>query len=270
MSGFIDHGPITDEALNAYVDGALHHTEAAHVARSAAVDPKIAERIAVLHRLKAGVAGIADDVVVIDPPRRASVSPHRRHLQTALGAMAAAAMVALATFWFATATDGPVGVANHGPVGAGADTMLERLVSRHDAWIVATEQVNAAPSVGFWSEDLMAKTGLRLVHHTVSPSGEAHAARHLAFVGPNGCRLSLFEAVSPSESSAPLIITIDGGLLSASWADERRGYALVARNMDLERFATIAGAAQDASRERGSVGAQASASLQQARQPCLG
>jgi len=132
------------------------------------------------------------------------------------------------------------------------------------------EQATVPHSVGYWLQDLMGATGLRLVHHAVLPIGDSAQAQQFAFVGPNGCRLSLFEAVSPFEAPAALTITISGDLLTARWADEGQVYALIARNMDRTRFATISAVVHDAIRDRGSVSSQALASLQQARQPCIG
>lgn len=269
MTSFPENPPITDEAMNSYVDGALSSDEAAHIARCAATDPKIANRIAMLHQLKAGVAGIADDVVVIDPPMLATPAPRQRHAHVAVGALAVTASLALSLFWFASPADGPVDLATDRPIVASTESTLERFIVRHDAWIGMAEQAVATHSFGYWLDDLMGATGLRLVYHALLPTGDAAQAQQFAFVGPNGCRLSLFESASPSATSAALNIAIDGGLLTARWAEAGRDYALVARNMDRTRFATISTVVHDASRDRGSVDAQALANLRQARQPCL-
>jgi anti-sigma factor RsiW len=269
MTSRIETQPITDETLSAYVDGELRHGEAALVARSAATDPKVAERIAVLQGLKAGVAGMVDDVVVIDPRMPVARGGHRRSWSWALGAFAAAIIVAVSVVWLAAPTGRPIGNGEDRLVTAHANGWIEGFVIRHDAWIDAAEPVVTTQSFDFQLEDLMARSGLRLVHHTLSPIGEALEARHTAFVGQRGCRLSLFQAVSPSDLTAPLTIMIDAGLLTANWAHEGRSYALVTRNMDSTRFATIAATVHGASRDLGAVDVQALARLQQARQPCL-
>lgn len=269
MSRFVKDMPITDEFLNAYVDGALNRSEAAHVAGCAATNPRIANRIAVLHQIKAGVAGIADDVVVIDTPMPLPPAPYRRHLQAALVTLAFMATVTLSLSSFAPA-ERPATIATENPVIVSTDIMLERFVGQHDAWIGLAEQAVTTRSFGFWLEDLMAATGLSLVYHDMLSMDGVDQAEQFSFVGPNGCRLSLFHVASSSETAEGLNIMIDGGLLTSRWADAGRSYALVARNMDHSRFATIASVVHDASRDRGSVDAQALASLQQARQPCLG
>jgi len=269
MMSFRETRPITDETLNAYVDGELHHMEAAHVARSAANDPKVAERIAVLHRMKAGVAWMADDVLVIDPPMPVAVATTGRSWSLPLVASAAAIMLTLSVLWLAVIHDGPSGGGSARTTNLEVDATLERFVTRHDVWIDTSDQVVTTHFFDIQLEDLMARSGLRLVHHTLVPFGDAGEARHIAFVGQNGCRLSLFQAVSPSGFTAPLTIMIEAGLLTARWAEAGRSYALVTRSMDPSRFTTIAAALHDASDVLGSVDAQVLARLQQARQPCL-
>ncbi|MFN4098350.1 MAG: anti-sigma factor family protein [Pararhodobacter sp.] len=264
-----DNQPVTDETLNAYVDGALTSEDAARIAQCAASDPRIARRIALLYQLKAGVAGLADDVVMIDLPMQDTPAPRRRYLPVALGALAATVLLALSLLWFVQAGDRPVEAATDSAPVVG-DTTLARFITRHDAWIASAEQTVSPDSVGFGLEELMGATGLRLVHHALSSAADTDPGQQFAFVGPNGCRLSLFEVASPSGWSAPLNLTISDGLLTARWLLDGQGYALIARTMDPARFATISAVVHDALRDRGSVDAQALASLQRARQPCLG
>jgi len=268
-----DTQPIPDEALNAYVDGALTCDEAAQIALCAASDPGTASRIALLHQLKAGVAGIADDLVMIDLPVPVRRRPWPRALPVATGALAVAALVALVALsfsWLTPGADGPVVPAAGRFAGSTDDTALERFILRHDAWIGMDAQAAGPHSVGDWLEDLMRQTGLRLVHHALPRPDDTDQSQQFSFVGPNGCRLSLFEAASLPHRSAPFNVMINDGLLTASWALEGRRYAMVARNMDSTRFATISAVVHEASRDRGAVDALALVSLQQARQPCLG
>ncbi len=261
--------PITDEILNAYVDGALHHTEAADVAHRAASDPKIAERIAILSQIKAGVAGMVEDMVVIDLPMPVVMPSRQRPMFVAFGAVAAVVIAALSFFWLAGAPARPTGIALDTTIIANTDITLEHYVARHDAWIDGLAQASEAPVFDTRLQDLMAKTGLRLVDHALAPLDHAHEASHRGFVGPNGCRLSLFEAISAFSPTTPLNITIDGALLTATWVDDGQSFALIARQMDSVRFSTIATAVHDASRDHSSVDTEALASLTQARQPCL-
>ena len=48
--------------LNAYVDGELDAHDSARVARSVAIDPALADQVAILTRVKAAVADIADGI----------------------------------------------------------------------------------------------------------------------------------------------------------------------------------------------------------------
>jgi hypothetical protein len=115
----------------------------------------------------------------------------------------------------------------------------------------------------------MRETGLSLVRELALPIDEGRIATHFAFLGPKGCRLSLFETAASKENPAGLDISITGGLLSARWADAERDYTLVTRNMDRMRFAVIANAVYDATRSRGAVDPQLLANVREARQPCV-
>lgn len=260
-------GPaISDEALNAYADGALTATEAAEIARRAAESPEMAQRIAVLHQLKVGVATMADEVMVIDPPMPLATARPARIPRWGLtaGALAAAVAVSLSLSF-----SWPTGRPDHAAV-AVHDEPLADFVVMHDAWIEHGEAAAAGQHVTDWIEDLMQATGLALSLQSRLVMGDGGLAQHLAFIGPKGCRLSLFEASAPADASGGLDLSISAGLLTARWAAQGYGYVLVARNMDRTRFVTIAAAVHEASRDRGSVDAELLADLRQARQPCLG
>lgn len=261
--------PITDEILNAYVDGELHYTQAAHVAHGAASDPKIAERIAILSQIKAGVAGMVDDFVVIDLTMPVAVPFDQRPLFAAAGAFAAVVIAALSVFWLVASPDRSASIRRDMPIVANADATLEQYVARHDAWIDGLAQASEAPVFDIRLQDLMAKTGLRLLDYAIAPLDHTNEASHRAFIGPNGCRLSLFEATSPVDQTRPLTIAIDAYLQTATWANDGQTFVLIARHMDNMRFSTIATAAKGSSRDHSSVNTEALASLTHARQPCL-
>lgn len=253
-----------DEALNAYVDGALSSAEAAEIARLAVTSAEIAHRIAVLHDLKAGVAAMVEDSTVVAPPlpRKATREGHLPRWGLAAAAMAAAIMLVLSLSWSTDVTGEAVATAQNEP--------LADYVGMHDAWV---EAGNAAPlgrPATEWVENLMQATGLGLVHTSRHPTSDGGLAQHLAFIGPKGCRLSLFEVSMAGDRAGGLDLSITDGLLTARWTAQGYGYALVARNMDRARFVTIAAAVQDASRERNGVDAQILADLRDARQPCIG
>lgn len=263
MRSYARRPAISDEALNAYVDGAVTSAEAAFIARHAAQSPEIAQRIAVLHQLKAGVAGIADDLVVIEPHMPAMAVRHRRFPRWGSGALAAAAVivVSLSLLWLTDVAEEPVVAA--------ANVPLAGFVLMHDSWTRAEDlAANERPMPG-WLESPMQATGLGLAYQALLPTGEGASGQHFAFVGPKGCRLSLFEISSPVDGTAALDLSLSHGLLTAHWLAEEYGYVLVARNMDRSRFVRIAASLHDSSHDRGAVDAELLAGLEQARQPCV-
>jgi len=54
---------VTEELLNAYVDGELSPVDDAHMAQAIARDPALAARVATLNRVKSALAGLADESV---------------------------------------------------------------------------------------------------------------------------------------------------------------------------------------------------------------
>jgi len=270
LTGYPDLSPITEEALSAYVDGALSLDEAAQVARAAATVPAVAKRIAVLHQLKANVAGLADDVVLIDRSHRVAPEPRRNSVRFGIAAMAATLVVTVSAGWVLNDRAGSERFATAAPFPDASNPLLSGFLASHDAWIATGGQEGTARDSTGWLQELMLPTGLALVHHAMVRMPAGMPGQHFAFVGPNGCRLSLFEVVSTDKVPAGLEISIRDGLLAASWTEAGRGYALIARDMNEGRFMTIAAALHDASRHRGSVGEQVLAGLQHARQPCVG
>jgi anti-sigma factor RsiW len=258
---------VSDEMLNAYVDGALSSEEASRIAQSAAASPEIANRIAMLHHLKASIAGIAEDVVVSDlglPPSAAPPLRRARRRVTGMAVLAAVSVAALFTatpVWFGTMTDARIGTT--------VDHRISGFTAVHDAWTASSESTDGGARVNDWLGDVMRETGLSLVRELALRIDDGRTAMHFAFLGPKGCRLSLFEAAASKEKSAGLDISITGGLLSARWTDTERDYTLVTRNMDHMRFAVIANAVYDATRSRGAVDSQLLADVREARQPCV-
>jgi hypothetical protein len=92
---------------------------------------------------------------------------------------------------------------------------------------------------------------------------------HLAFIGRNACRISLFEQPGPGIPGQP-VLSQQGDLLGARWHSGQSGFVLIARDMNPDRFATITGALASASLTRDHPGPDQIARLSGARQPCLG
>jgi len=252
--------PISDEILNAYVDGELSSHEAAALARRAAGDRAVAARIANLHQFKAGVAGLVDGTVFLDAP--VMQGPRRSRLpgwRATAAAVAAALVLGLGASWHYAEPVTPVATQ-----GAG---LQNPLVEGHDRWSAAFDRATDAPVAPEWLEGLMQATGLRLVHAAPAMMDD-NTVMHYAFVGSNDCRLSLFEQPMPGEVDMALHVAFADDLLSARWQMHGFGYAMIARNMDRNRFTTIAAAVLDVTRIRQPANEAIVASLRAARQRC--
>ncbi|KPQ07186.1 MAG: hypothetical protein HLUCCA12_07445 [Rhodobacteraceae bacterium HLUCCA12] len=253
-------GAFSDELLNAYVDGELGSVEAAALAHRVVQDTDVAARVAMLHQMKAGVATLAHDSICGMPPD--IPAPARRAGWGAAAVVAACVAVlvlAAGTAWLLRPpADGPT---------TGAQVSFDPLVAGHDRWSAAFADVQDDPVAPEWLEGVMAATGLRLVHAAPSMQDQTRVM-HYAFVGTNDCRLSLFETALPGEVDLALAVDFADDLLTARWQMHGFGYTMVARNMDRQRFTTIAAAVLDVTRIRQPVEGAIIASLRAARQRC--
>ena len=282
--------PIGEEVLNAYVDGALSAGEAAAVARAAASDPRVADRIARLHMLKASVAGLGRDpsqrrpdigepALTVDGPRTAMPVARVGGMALGAGAFVAAGLVALAIVWQpllpqdALSPDRAASLPQSGVIPQG----LGALIGRHDAWSAQHAGRAADAEAPDWIVALMDATGLQLAYSAAppprhGPTGiDAGSAAHFAFVGRNNCQISLFVRHAPDAApDGGLGLAIDGTLLTGRWQTGDADYILIARQMDRTRFLAIAEAAHELSERAGSVAPDPLllAGLQQARQRC--
>jgi hypothetical protein len=253
------------ELLNAYVDGELAAADAAFVARRVAEDARTARRVAALQELRAGVAGLAADVVMLPESSHAvpARAPRRRHLG-ALSAAAALLAVMLGTGWWA--------LERHAPQQAQGDAALAQLVERHSQWRRSAGELRIPVDVAVpRTTALMAATGLQLVHEETLVLADGSAVRHSGYLGANGCRLSLFELphTRPESATGMLEVSQSDDLLTAIWQGRDRRYVMVARNMDNVRFATIASSIKAATEAVPADEADLIAALEGARQRCL-
>lgn len=122
------------------------------------------------------------------------------------------------------------------------------------------------PGAPDWLSGAMASAGLRLVHAAPLPDGRGV---HLAFIGRNACRISLFESPGPGPVQG-VTRQAEGRLRIASWHSGAAAFTLIARDMNLQRFATISGALAAASLTRDQTDPALLLALTAARQPCLG
>lgn len=141
---------------------------------------------------------------------------------------------------------------------------------QHDAWTRAINSESATSPISDWLTEVLGATGLSLVHHAKLMAPDGSSTQHFAFLGPNGCKLSLFISPRPDESPVPLEYSISQALLTAHWSEGGRGYALIARTMNDARFVAIASAVHEVSRRRGVIDDQLLAEMRDARQPCIG
>lgn len=252
---------ISDELLNAYVDGELDADEAARLAQAAAASPELARRISTLHHLRAGVASLVSENLVLGLPpvpandRSGPMLPLRAGLRAAALVLAAGAGL---WFW--------QGQGERAPADA-----LAQIVGSHDDWrnslALADTRQTQAPE---WIVSLMQATGLRLVHAGPERLADGSDVLHFAFIGENSCKISLFEMPQPhAVLPAAFEINASGQLQTAFWQAHGRGYAMVARSMDMARFATIAHSIHAATEARHADQSQLLAAMEAARQRCL-
>jgi len=252
---------VSDETLNAYVDGELGAEEASRLAQAAAGNPALARRIAMLHHLRAGVASMVPENLVLGLPAVPAAARPSGHLPLRAALRAAALVLAIgAGFWFWQ------GGAERAP----ADAMAQ-IVGSHDVWhnslALADARQTQAPE---WVVSLMQATGLRLVHSGPERLADGSDVLHYAFIGENRSKISLFEMPQPPGTlPAAFEISASGQLQTAFWQAHGRGYAMVARSMDMARFATIAHSIHAATEARQADHPQLMAAMEAARQRCL-
>lgn len=254
------------ETLSAYVDGELPADEAARVAQLAASEPRTARRLAALQQLRAGVASVPPEMTELPQP---PAPPRQRGRMAVLGAVAAG-MLALALglgWWTMTGTGQQrTGQTSFAAMLASHDALQE---ARNDA-APAPWPVSAGLSPARMSE-LMAATGLELVHSEIVTLPDGTRARHSGYLGSRGCRLSLFEIPRGGDAPdlPPTPFSQSDDVLQASWHTDAMRYVMIARDMNSVRFATIADSMRAAAQASARQGRELLATLENARQRCL-
>jgi anti-sigma factor RsiW len=257
-----ERGP-SFEILSAYVDGELSLDEAAAVARWAASDSQVAAQVAALRSLRAGVHSMASDMTVI-----AVATTRPRHRLAATGALLGLGIVGMVLALLAGAPfDRPDPMAQE----------TAQAIERHDQWLAGDGAAVRATSGDDGSFDLlMAASGLTRVHFETAPLAANDHARHSAFIGERGCRLSLFEipvqtngAKGRAARGGTAELTSRNGLLTARWQTAGMRFIMIARDMDPVRFSVIAAAMQEAGERRDAPDPAVIADLHDARRPCL-
>lgn len=248
---------IDPEILSAYIDGELEPEEASRVARLIACDEGVARRAARLSEVKAAVAGMAPEIVVVTVQRPRPVS----RWMLSLAAGACVLLIVSGVTWFGLARM---------PAGLPAEAAVRDAALEHAAWIEGSftpPMLPASAPAEVFAPEMIAAGLTPAFVRGASVDGEA--ATHTGYVGRSGCRLSLFRIARPHPGNG-FDMASEEGLLHASWSDDTTSFLLVARGMDEARFAFLAGALKLTSEGDGRGKREIIASLGAMHQPCVG
>lgn len=248
------------ESLSAYVDGELAPERAAEIADLAARDRSVAQQLARLHALKASVSGLGGRTGPAPAPREVCGRLHGARVVAALAACLVMLAAGIALFAFAV-FDGE----------RRSPALVADAVALHDDWLkTGSGPLAPAAMPPGQRASLLAASGLIQVHHDAAARLGAFAASHSGFVGANGCRLSLFEVpVSEADAAAEPMVG-DDALHVASWQTADTRFIAIARDMNKTRFAVVTEALRNSTEEPAATDGDVMASLEAARQPCLG
>lgn len=253
------------DQLSAYVDGELAADEAAAVAAAIAADSDLAARVASLTQLKAKTAATATAWDSASPPavlaRGHGISGGGRIWRPALLAASLTLAVALGAMLLIPSQGQQVGP-------------LQVALDLHRNWIAApagsarTDNVAAAAALTAIPD--LSAAGLTL-SHVVMPATRAAEGQGVlfAFRGPRGCRVSLWVSDAPRDFTVEPVRQEFDGLVGFVWRVERKGYALIARDMDPQRFATLASAVARITREKFRIDDVTRMALGQSADPAL-
>ncbi|MCC5991979.1 MAG: hypothetical protein JJT99_05595 [Rhodobacteraceae bacterium] len=244
---------ISQDTLNAYVDGELPAALAAQISDALLYDRALAQRVAAIHRLKAASAQAFDDIALPQLPTPAA--PARRGRKAV-----AAALAGLVALGGALWTPPPA------PIPDLAKVIAASPQQAHAVWLHASIPGDrpAHPDGFDWIAEITRASGLELVHL----SGWRSGGMHLGYLGSNACRLSLF--IQPEAgANTTLDMHLDDQLQQARWVTSGLRFDLIAHDMDTARFATIATTAHQKSRDNLPANAAQIALINAARLPCL-
>lgn len=267
-------GTVSFETLSAYVDGELSPRETARVGRAVAADPMLAQQVSVLQALRAGVSAIGGDV---EPVQVDALKPKTGRLRgRRLAGFATVAMLSLSPavgilFFQSAEVEGDRVFAVSRLVSTSNADLL-RMAEAYEAWGAAASQGHAmvTPTDPRLS-NLITATGLQLVETGNIALHSGTTASQANYIGPNSCRLSLFE--TPVSGRIPattqLVIETLNNLQIARWSAAQH-YVLISRDMNHARFAAIAGSLATATQRDGVNDNNLIAVLSTAREHCLG
>lgn len=247
-----DYTP-SEEDLNAYVDGELSPHNRARVAQAVAADPKLADRIATLARLKSVVMGLSEnqsmtlDDLGIATPRYSR--PTTRIAASILAVVLIAGVVA-AGFWNWRAAE--------------SDAWVATAKSRHLAWLTESGEQNTGDKLTSMLRVTMKRLevpvhipDMRSAKLTLSDAvyfqhdeSEKYNAVQLRYTGRRGCRVSLTLSHGEAALDTSLSEVDDGHSRGFYWRNGEVNYALFATGMDTTRFTLLARNVYLATREK--------------------
>ncbi len=218
------------ESANAFIDGELDRDERSEVLARAARDPRAAQELADLNKLK---AALEDAIEVPDIALPARAGKVRLRLALALAA-SLVVMAAGGGAWWWGASPGP----REGLPVAWA-------IKAHKSWRGVPDQA-AAPRIrpaslmrNAYVPDLTAaKLTIAHIGQIKSPGGVP--ALVVGYSGTRGCRVTLIVDPAPKDlGKSSMFFEIDG-LLAMVWRAGRLRHQILAQGMDRGRFRMIA------------------------------
>ena len=240
--------PVTEELLNAYVDGELSLDDDARVAQAIACDPGLAAHVATLSRVKSALSGLA-----AEPPKPIHLPSH--HWSKAM--LAVAASVGL----FVAVISGVATGFLHFGNDQGSSWYQEAAVA-HAEWVSGPSASDAREvDANLYLANLdrlnlpaqapdLNSAKLRLTYlKFYEADTDYSAALHLGYTGQRGCRLTLWATAAPHTLDTRLAEFREGKMRSFRWRQGRIAYALFATGMAENRFTMIAAKVHEATRK---------------------
>ncbi|WP_019170806.1 anti-sigma factor family protein [Pseudaminobacter salicylatoxidans] len=245
------------ELLNAYVDGELSADARDLLEARIASDAGLARKVETLTAVKARVRALGSDMVVVQVPR----------MRPRFSLIAAAVAAALLCVMIAGGWIGTLAFERH----RNAQDLVAQALAAHDRW--STEAMNAATppvSIDDFRAPELTRADLRLVALLPDVRIGGKRAIQASYLGPHGCRLSLFR-IPQAGTDQRLRIAHDGDAQSAEWEDKSFHFVVVSRKLDMARFAVLADVLQATTTRPDRVPARNMiAALESAHQPCNG
>lgn len=211
------------ETLSAYVDDELDEGTRNQVEAALTRDPALSHQVDAIRALKSDVARMRGDGM---PNKRrlrnARPLPYGPTIAAALAVMVVSALLAFA--WLETTRSPNIDVAS-------------QMVVAHDGF-VATETPNPVVPAHVREAEVFRQAGLRLVVDETMTLAADNTLRHRGYVGPQGCRVSVFSLPADATETAEKL-AVHPDLLSAHWIAGADLSVVVARSMDRVRFEAI-------------------------------